>query len=567
MDTRATPPLVSDVEQDAQLTAILPASLSSSRDMTLHTSSDDAPPDRSEEQSRHLIIDMPPDTASLPPRLSQDEENPSGLLSGKHPAEDNQDDQNDQDDREQDHYDACCTTVRPLRPLLYFGPISVALTEAADIGRSLWTSHTTSYAIIITASGAAFLSSIGLTGETTRENFDETCKIVKKRRFPRDWPKLSKTREGVAIALSALPAVWGPICEGMQAYYFMDGIPSEYHFEKSVNPVLWMVISSFVASGAGMTNALTDSAEMYKVIRERLAGTHTPYTNSFSTIASPLFGGAMGTLKSLQDSVQSYIAIKSIFSITSTHGRILIGVPSMVNTIPSFCFAGLYNIKSLDEFFGYIQKRKIEPAKIAAFSLSLALGIYLAFWKRALNTSFHKDVATDFGINNSTIPDEVYESLSWAMFVQESLQATACLYPPMHNLVKRVSSGISRIYNGICGLFSCGDPASSPDREERERLLSDDYDENESLLRDEHSRPPVAINEEQEADFLSSSAHGRPPFPEGNQPQDEESGLMTEREPARVSTHNDTLFSSRHSSTRRSLSSADKKPATTCVLM
>lgn len=353
-------------------------------------------------------------------------------------------------DGDPDTYDSCCEVARPFRPLLYLGPLSVAITESADIGRSLWKSRINSLPIIITASGGAFLSSIGLTGETTRQNFDSTCTIMKRRAFPRDWPVLSRTQEGLAITISILPALFAPISESMQAYFFVDALPDEYGWK--VNSFGWMVLSGLVASGAGLTTVLTESAEMYQIVRERFTGQRTPYKNTFSRFASPIIGGSLGFLDALQKSIQSYIAIKTIFNVDSLMGRICVGIPSMLNAIPFFCFSGFYSINALDNFFG--EKKPFQPKKILAMTFSTYFALYLAFLKRALNISFYKDVTVDFGLNPKQVPREVFESLSWAMFAQDIIQTTATLYTPTYNLIDGLSNkayqGYSYIYDYFC---------------------------------------------------------------------------------------------------------------------
>jgi hypothetical protein len=357
---------------------------------------------------------------------------------------------------------ACCMRAKAFRPLLYIGPVSVALTEAADVGRSLYKSGNTSLAITITAGSAAFLSSIGLTGETTKKNFDVSCDIIKKRKLPADWPKLSRGKEALAIAIVVVPAVWGPIAKSMQAYYFMDALPAEYNFENKISILGWAVGSSLVAFGAGATDILTNDAEMYKVVREKLAGHSNPYSNKFSKIVSPWLGGTLGLMNAAQDSIQSYIAIKTIFNVTSVQGRIIIGVPSALNMIPTFSFDGMFSINAMDELFGYLQKRKFEPTKILAFSMSVTLAVYLAFLKRGLNISFYGDVTKDFGLDPANLPAEIFETLSWAMFVQDSVQGTATLYEPMHGLVTRIGNKVASAGRCMFGLF-CSSHDSDPE--------------------------------------------------------------------------------------------------------
>ncbi len=370
--------------------------------------------------------------------------------------------------KNKNHYDVCCTTVRPFRRLLYLGPVAVATMEAADVGKSLWTSHTTSVGVIIIGAVTAFLSSFGLTGEATNNNIDETCEIIKKRRFPHDWPTLSGKKEALSIGLAVLPAAWGPFAEAAQAYYFVDAVPFEYKFIDKTNKLVWSLFSGGIGLGAGFTTLLTESMEVYKFIRKRIAGVSESYQNIFSQYVSPTLGGVFGVLKALQDSIQCYIAIKSIFNITSIPGKILIGIPSLAEIFPKFCFDSMFSINELDEFFGYLQRVKnIEPKKIATLSLVTLLGLYLAFLKRPLNKSFYKSVASDFqdfGLAPHSISEKVYESLSWAMFVEESLFSIATLYDPMYQLVDKATNKVGSLCHMIYN-YCCSTPAPTPDHD------------------------------------------------------------------------------------------------------
>ncbi len=361
-----------------------------------------------------------------------------------------------------DESTSCCMRLRPFRPALYALPVMTALGEAADVGRSLYTTNTKSIPIIATAGVAAFFASIGLTGETTKKNFDLTCDMVKTRSLPHDWPKLTRRKEIAALCIDAIPLSWGVFAKSMEAYYFIEALPEEYGFSANISRLGWKIGSGIISGGTGITYFLTNGTEMYKLTRDRFAGVSTPYSNGFSKFASPILGGTLGVLNAAQDSMQSFIAMKSILGAESVHARLLLGVPSALNMVPSFCFDGMFSINAMDEFLGYIPKRLFEPKKILAFSMSATLAVYLAFLKRGLNLSFYNDVTTDFGLDPKNIPNEVFEALSWSMFVQESIQATATLYGPMYGLVDRVSN---KLYDAGAYVARCICPAPAPERD------------------------------------------------------------------------------------------------------
>lgn len=373
----------------------------------------------------------------------------------------------------------------------YVFPGSVALTDAADIGRSLYTSKTSNRGIIITASLAAFLTSFGLTGEPTKQNFKETFTLIRTRTLPEGWVELPRKKEIAAIVCSILPTIWGAFSEWTQGYYFVDGIPSEYQFD--INVGLWAFISACIATGAATTNVFTDSIEMYKIIRERLVWKPTIYSNRFSSYASPLVGGTLGLMKASQDAIQAYIATTSIFSLTSTLDRSLIAVPNILNIIPSFCFAGVFSINAMDEFFGYIPNMKWEPNKFLAFSLSAALAIYLAFWKRALNESFYVDIAQEFGAHRQDVPGEAVITASWAMFVQESILGTASVYEPMLSLINKVQSTVTNLGQRLSSFCFPSQTESDSSITATESYTL--------LVNDDHPAPPSASDD----DYDSSS--------------------------------------------------------------
>lgn len=348
-----------------------------------------------------------------------------------------------------DTYDACCETAKPFRCILYLAPLLDAATTTTSFVFDLIALNNTSLPNKVIPAIFEFLSTIGLTGETTKNNFDETCIIIKRRQLPRDWPPLSKCRERVAVCLSIFPGAWVLVSNGIQAYAFLVSMPESISGMK-VHPTFWSVFSGVVASGTSITTFFTDSAEMYKTIREWLDPRPSPDEHIFIKTASITLGGTLGLLKSCQDSVQSYIAIKNLFNIHSLYGKILVGIPSIGHCLPDFCFTGFYSINAIKEFFKYLSLRKIEPTKIIAFSLVSSMAIYLALIRIEINKSAYKNITTDSGYNPNEVPEQVYDSLKMARFIQESIQTTACLYWPMYVITKKTGQGFKNMYHFFC---------------------------------------------------------------------------------------------------------------------
>lgn len=364
-------------------------------------------------------------------------------------------------------HDTACDFSNLLFPLILLPPLSSAATETANIAMDLIAmSPNPGLPHIIIGSIGAFFSSIGLNTPTLINNVNQVIHIIQQHELPPEWPSLSSAREKLAITLSFIPGTWAPISSGIQAYFFVIAAPGEYQFAPRVDSRFWSSFSAVIAIGTGITSIFTDSAEMYKTVRNRLAGVHFPYQNQFSKWASPTFGCFLSLLKISQTAAQSYVATKSIFGIESLTGKILIAVPSLLNCIPDFCFTNIFTVDALDRFFGYIPKQKVEPIKMIAFSCSVGLAVYLAFLKRSLNLTFI-DIAPEL------IPQIASEVYSWMIFVQESLLVTASLYDTVHNTFSFASNTAYKGFSKFYGLFS----SSSPREEMSDQPLLTDQPE------------------------------------------------------------------------------------------
>ncbi len=373
-----------------------------------------------------------------------------------------------------DSYTTCCVKAKPLSLVFWWGPISSACMEAADVGKGLWASQTTSLPIIIFGSLAAAVSSFGLTGDDTRENFKEACYIITYRKFPREWPKLSLKKEIASFSLSTFTLLWSPFAEGAQAYYFIDSLPPDWGF--NVNAAAWTGFSSLIGGGVGFTTAITDNIDLLKSAREYIADQIQPFHNTCSKWGGFVLGPPVALCKTFQDNVQTYIAIKTIFNIGSSYGKVAIVIPGLINFIPKFSYETLSSVYVFDEFFGHISQCKIEPKKILAFSMSAGIGFLVAFLKQPINKEFYKSIGNDLGIDTNSIPPEAYTFLSWAIFVDEWQRITATLFPPMNRSVDKIDNKIRSLWSMIYD-YCCAPSSDEEHDEENTRPLLLDTDD------------------------------------------------------------------------------------------
>ena len=392
-----------------------------------------------------------------------------------------------EESEEQETSSTCCTYTRPLRRILYAGPFAVGVTEAADILMSLIQSGYSSRALLIITTLIAFASEVQLTGKATMDNLDETLDLLKKRKLPYnwkdsarrtellpEWPNLPKSKEYAASILSVIPSVWGILLEGSRASFFMGSVPQEVNsitgltnFHDYISPNLWKVMSYFVAGGSSITTGLTESMESYKNIRKMLAQEKSEYTSFFSKMATPIIAIPLSLLKSLQDSAEGYVAIKSVFGIGDTPGSVVVGAFCTINIFPNFSFSGKYNINELDSFFGYMQgfvkeRKYADKKKMAAFFLALGFSTTLAYFIRGLNEEFYHLAANDLTMDRHEFTDPAFYYMSCGLMAENMMRGTATLYPPMHSLVDKTTNKISNAcYTIKSACFKMGNFLSS----------------------------------------------------------------------------------------------------------
>lgn len=331
---------------------------------------------------------------------------------------------------------------------------------------------------LILTIAVTYFSAIGLNFAPMRENMDESIEIIKTGYFPNNWaydkekqeewsPSLSPTLGKLALGIAAIPTAWLIAASISEMWFFGQGVEQDYHFlpDTKFARKLWNASLIGMAAGVGLTKFLTESIEFIKTIRRLMTRESSQYTNRFSAIVSPFFGGALGMLSSLEQAMQDYIACKMNFGIKSrSFGMWLVASLSLMISVPNFCFAGVFCINSLDDFFGYLSKRKIEPVKFVSFTLALSLSAYQSYYKRYLNKFFYLDVLNEvnsFGYQlNPKEFETTFEAVSWFMFTEDTIKNTASLYWPMYNIMLSLGTRIENTARRVKSIWKS--PEATP---------------------------------------------------------------------------------------------------------
>lgn len=361
---------------------------------------------------------------------------------------------------EQPHND-CNINVFCLIP--YLPSLASAAKDAAGDALSLFQAGNKSLPLLITASTVAFLAAFELSGQSTTENLKELTNTIRTRRKPSDWPALSTRKIFAVTSVAAMMAAWCAFSESAQAYDFVGTIGSDYKITTSRGmKITWSAITIGATAGSGITKLLTDNYETWKVMWRLSSGESTPYANRASRLLTPTVGGFFATLKAFHDSVQAYSVIKEIFAFQSIPAKSGLALACTTDMVSNFCFSGLAVTNQMDELFRYAQKPKFEPAKITAFTMSLALAIFLSYVKRTLNMGFYQDLATqDFGLKDGTIPNPVFETLSWLILISEVMLVTASLNPQMMHWVGHIFDKVGSLLNRMTQ--PCRTPSTTGD--------------------------------------------------------------------------------------------------------
>jgi hypothetical protein len=460
------------------------------------------------------------------------------------------------------------TCRRPaLSTLLMPAPTLFALTDAADIAMSIHRSGSNSAATAVIAGTIAFLSSIGLNFETTRESFAETISIIKSRKLPHawptasraqleEWPKISRRKNIAAIILAAAPTTVAIIGYTCSSIYVISPTPTDWQFwqgERKDYQRLWdLFVTTPTATGAAITCAFTAGSETFKLLRRLLARKKSRYYSSISKWLSLIIGGGLGACDSLQDAINVFASIIYVMGLKETNWVYLVSALATLHLFANFSFSGLYGVNSVDALYEHIATRQFRLKKTVAFTLALGMSGYLAYLKRSLNVSFYHEVRDDFfptAVSQNTdltqTPNATMEKLldtfSWLIVSQDTLLGTASVYEPLLELLNNIVS--------VCKkrLSCCKKPYDVDSDDEDDTVLSDhdypaaDKEEEESLLTSaERNAYRFAIDLD---DPFNESVAGRETAPTNRYADEDDTAIpLTERSDSFYQPNGFTLF-------------------------
>ncbi len=333
--------------------------------------------------------------------------------------------------------------------------------EVADVMTSLIGAKR-SFAIIIPASITAYLASFGLTGHPTEQAFGEICGIIRNRGLPNnrpeDWPQLSYYQELGAIIVTATLGSWGTFSKFTWAYYILNTIPGDYAL---VDNMFWKMGSFVCASGFTLTGLLTETYDSYKLIRKWLVSDKATYSNRLGKVFGLGLGIPFGVVNASMDSTQAITTISDTYKIKGNPGFWMIAAPAILfDGGQKLAFEGRTVINSIYDFTKHVQNlfagaKNLDRDVTIAFSISLAMSIFLEFSKQPINYGFYLSEAGDFNINaNNKTTSTLLLALSWLAFVGGILIGTPSLYPEVKTAVHWSGNKLCAAKNKLGGHWS-----------------------------------------------------------------------------------------------------------------
>jgi hypothetical protein len=333
--------------------------------------------------------------------------------------------------------------------------------EVADVMTSL-IGVKRSFIIVIPASITAFLASFGLTGSPTELAFEEICAMIRTRDFPKDkpeeWPHLSYSKELIALILASTLACWGIFSKFTQAYYLMNTVPGDYSM---ADTFIWKLISSVFAGGYAVTGLMTESLDAYKFIRKWLAREKAVYPSLLGKIFALGIGSPFAVINACMDSTQAITTILATYAIFGPPGFWMMVIPAiLLDGGQKLAFEGRTVVNAIYDLVTFLHKlvhgkEKIERHSAVAFSLSLAMAVFLEYSKQALNYSFYKNEAGDFNLDaNNPAMNTFLLYLSWLTFVGGILIDTPSLFPEIKIGVTWTEDKIIALKNKIASCLS-----------------------------------------------------------------------------------------------------------------
>lgn len=329
--------------------------------------------------------------------------------------------------------------------LFYLVPASTGCLEAADVIMSL-ASAEYSWAIISIGATIAFFAAIGLTGKTAQHNFTLLKNCVQHRAMPHEWPRLSRTKLRIALAINAVTLPAGPVAEMMQTVFLINSIPALFNIKNRFVQKTVLGVSIPIAILVGTNKLLTDNVEGLSITVRLLAGKMVPYISRFSAIISPMFGITLGVFKALDDCIQAYIAYTQNFHINTAIAKRAILAANLTIAPPSFSFTGILYINSFDKLIGYLTRAKFKKADVAGFMLTLGLAVSLSYMMQPLNRSFYEKAAIDFNFSDS-LHSLWYDLFSWVIFAQKTVEVTASNTSDVIEFLEKLPARMKRLYD------------------------------------------------------------------------------------------------------------------------
>lgn len=338
------------------------------------------------------------------------------------------------------------------------------------------------------------IASLAMSGRFTYKGIIKTCKMLKNKKLPSNWPSLSKKKKRLLMTLGLMTAAYVVFADGIQSFFYADSLPKDYEF--NVNEKEWHAVCVAMAVITGLTVTFSEGLETIKALIKFFSDKKTAYTNKFSAIVSPAIGVTLGLFGAAQDVISSFTGMRKVLSIQSLPGTAMIALLSFLNGSMDFSLNGRFNIKSMDKLIKHLaEHHKITKKEAAALLLSALAAGCLAYAVQSLSESFLRDTANEFRFS---IPDPVITTLSYGAAANEFATDTSSLFQASYFIVDSISRIITNSLNTVYQKIAsyCVKPEEN-DIEAQIPLLEDDALREREInhLIEEKEKTPLPSNE------------------------------------------------------------------------
>ena len=362
--------------------------------------------------------------------------------------------------------------------LLYLGSGCAATLEMLTFLDSMISEGRASRDEMIATCIIAFSISANINGRSLKNTLHELITTAKT--LPKEHPLSKKQKALIYLLTLILVAVTG-VTDASKNLFFLKAMIENYpKIAGKIPPYAIEIIKAFTTAGILTNMTLTEGYGAFEAIMKKIGGHHYVHHQGEAKYPKPVlvFAALLILLDTLQEMFDSGVTLIGGYGLTESLWKFAMLPLTFINAMTNLFVSGVTSIYGLNQFYDYvvnhlIKEKKIEPQKMIAFLLALALAIYLALEKRFLHKEFDHKAADTYEIDYRIVTNYLFLILSWMTVGQESILGATALYPVMKGIVQFVSKKTSDTTSYVMSKLRCT-KNKKPDEEAAVPFLKED---------------------------------------------------------------------------------------------